>query len=289
MMLKSILPSRKIPDAEFTMLTGAHADEAANGKENYPAVPSNFSRLRGEKSKKSKGKDVNQGVPMEAAFDKLLVSLTLLLRRPSCHCPHTTLGHAQDDLQIPTTLRPKLATMESSVKAAMLKSSQTLSRGSAPQHIPLPPSPGQPHSQHSLRKSHSSQSITSLSSPKKVLLMHDAPRSAGLDDGRGRPFFATHIRTSSLDTPRAGSGTVSSQADGPVRGQSHARGQSVGNGKQSVREKEKSSVSVQKYCGILVGTSTLQLDVETVKKLRLMLRNESARYAAFAAQSDDLL
>ena len=165
--------------------------------------------------------------------------------------------------------------MESSVKAAMLKSSQTLSRGSAPQHIPLPPSPLPPPSPHSLRKSHSSQSITSLSSPKKVLLMHDAPRSAGLDDTRGRPFFATHIRTSSLDTPRTTSSTVSSHSEG----HGHSRGLSMGNGKQTVKEKEKNSVSVARYCSILVGTSTLQIDVETVKKLRLMLRNESARCA----------
>ena len=77
MMLKSILPSRKIPDADFTMVTAAPADEVANGKENYPAVTSNFSRLRGDKSKKSKGKEVNQGIHMEAAFDKLLVSRLL--------------------------------------------------------------------------------------------------------------------------------------------------------------------------------------------------------------------
>lgn len=30
-------------------------------------------------------------------------------------------------------------------------------------------------------------------------------------------------------------------------------------------------------CGILSGSSSTQLDIETVKKLRLLLRNESAR------------
>ena len=45
-----------------------------NGKENYPAIPTNLARLRGDKAKKLKGKEVSQEVPMEQAFDKLLVS-----------------------------------------------------------------------------------------------------------------------------------------------------------------------------------------------------------------------
>ena len=152
--------------------------------------------------------------------------------------------------------------MEPSVKAAMLKSSHTLSRNAAPQHIPLPSSP------HSLRKSHSSQSITSLSSPSKHFLDDTAPRSAGADS-RGRTFFipAGHGRTSSLDTPRAPPNVDSSQSELLGHGQ----------GKHATKEKEKNAASVAKYCGVLTGTSTLQLDLETVKKLRLMLRNESAR------------
>ena len=149
------------------------------------------------------------------------------------------------------------------MKAAMLKSSQTLSRNTAPQHIPLPSSP------HSLRRSHSSQSINSLSSPKKHFLNDDAPRSADAES-RGRPFFAAgHGRTSSLDIPRAASSVGSSHSDG------HS------NGKHSSKEKEKNVTSVAKYCSILTSTSTLQLEVETVKKLRLMLRNESARYVTW--------
>lgn len=70
-MFKSILPSRKLPDTDFTMVT---PDPALNGKENYPAIGTNVSRLRGEKSKKSKGKEVNQSIPTEQAFAKLLVS-----------------------------------------------------------------------------------------------------------------------------------------------------------------------------------------------------------------------
>ncbi|KAJ3557949.1 hypothetical protein NM688_g1197 [Phlebia brevispora] len=79
-MLKSLLPSRKLPDAEFTMLTTG-LDPPVNGKENYPAVGTNVSRLRGEKTKKHKGKEVSQEVPTEQAFDKLLVC--------RIHCPTT--------------------------------------------------------------------------------------------------------------------------------------------------------------------------------------------------------
>lgn len=77
-MLKSLLPSRKLPDAEFTMLTSP-VDPAVNGKENYPMAGTNVSRLRGDKNKKSKGKEVNKDIPTEQAFDKLLVS---------CHISH---------------------------------------------------------------------------------------------------------------------------------------------------------------------------------------------------------
>ena len=36
-------------------------------------------------------------------------------------------------------------------------------------------------------------------------------------------------------------------------------------------------ISPMKFCGILTSTSSTQLDIEVVKKLRLLLRNESAR------------
>ena len=72
-MFKSILPSRKLPDADFTMLTSP-PEPLTHGKENYPAMVNNIARLRGEKVKKSKGKEVSQDVPTEQAFDKLLVS-----------------------------------------------------------------------------------------------------------------------------------------------------------------------------------------------------------------------
>jgi hypothetical protein len=37
------------------------------------------------------------------------------------------------------------------------------------------------------------------------------------------------------------------------------------------------SISPARFCSILTGTSSTQLELETVKKLRLLLRNESAK------------
>lgn len=38
------------------------------------------------------------------------------------------------------------------------------------------------------------------------------------------------------------------------------------------------NLSPTRFCSILQGQSSLHMDVEDIKKLRLMLRNESARY-----------
>jgi hypothetical protein len=47
------------------------------------------------------------------------------------------------------------------------------------------------------------------------------------------------------------------------------------------KEKDKSAAAKNltpaKFFGLLSGTSSTQLEVETVKKLRMLLRNESAR------------
>lgn len=75
-MFKSILPSRKIPDAEFFMVTSP-TSPTEGSKENYPALntTTNTTKSRAEKPKKSKSKDSPvEPVAMEQAFDKLLVS-----------------------------------------------------------------------------------------------------------------------------------------------------------------------------------------------------------------------
>jgi hypothetical protein len=76
-MFKSILPSKKVPDADFFMVTSPTLP-SEGAKENYPALATttNTTKIRAEKPKKSKTKDLPmEPVAMEQAFDKLLVSL----------------------------------------------------------------------------------------------------------------------------------------------------------------------------------------------------------------------
>lgn len=84
-MFKSILPSKRIPDSEFTMLTTG-TESAVNliGKENNPAltvttnVPTR-SRPEKEKTKKNKGKAQNLPVEdVEYEFTRLMVRFSLL-------------------------------------------------------------------------------------------------------------------------------------------------------------------------------------------------------------------
>ncbi|THH29930.1 hypothetical protein EUX98_g4256 [Antrodiella citrinella] len=251
-MFKSILSSRRIPSSEFDMLTSL-GDSDVNGKENYPALATTTNvptaKSRNDKThKKIKGKEpqVVDDVYTEQAFDKLL-----------------------DDLQIPPTLRPKLATMESSVKAAMLKSSKVLA-------VAKPTSP--PRSPRGLRKAYSSESLVSSPRPQHMPLMDDydlfrAPQmSSHALDGTmatssppGRSF-ATHSRGMSMDTRR--DFTTQQKVVIP----------STPPGKSKDKSTKNSTNAPARFCNILTSISSIQLEVETVKKLRLLLRNEPASW-----------
>ncbi|KAI0076019.1 hypothetical protein K474DRAFT_1313687 [Panus rudis PR-1116 ss-1] len=250
-MFKSILPSRRLPATEFTMVTTL-GDSAVNGKENYPALATttNITKPRAEKHKKSKStKDVKDNAPdMEQAFTQLL-----------------------DELQIPPTIRPKLAGMEPSVKAAMLKSSQVIT-------LKGPSSSSPPRTPKGLRKARSSES---LSSPRQqVSPAHDdsdlfrSPNATGnsfeaalVGFSNGQSFVsAGHARGKSLDLRRdvlANQSMVSLVAP---------------SGKPTKAKAGKDTTSPARYCNILLGSSSTQLDVEVVKKLRIMLRNEPASW-----------
>ncbi|KAG9315233.1 hypothetical protein JVU11DRAFT_4367 [Chiua virens] len=140
-MFKSILPSKRLPSTEFTMLTSL--GDISNGKENVPdpvsaAPPKPFKATvhkdrTHEKSKSMRTPQDMWGEPVvtNQAFDRLL-----------------------DDLQIPPTLRPKLANMDATVKAAMLKSSQVLTANPST-------TAGAPTTPRTMRKARSIESITS--------------------------------------------------------------------------------------------------------------------------------
>lgn len=148
--------------------------------------------------------------------------------------------------------------MESSVKAAMLKSSKTIANTQ------------QPPTTRGLRKAHSIESIESPKPPKKSAdygnLYHKAAGRATVnpvpDDVSARP--KSRLRGKSIDVPR--------------RPKSRAGNKSADEG---VKGKAWNSWTPSRFCVILDTTPSATLEVEIIKKLRLHLRNESARYTSF--------
>ena len=135
------------------------------------------------------------------------------------------------------------ATMESTVKAAMLKSSHVMVNQ-------RPASP--PTTPNTIRRTRSSDSL-------------------------GSPSPSLHRRTESSQT--------AGRAAGALFTSGHARGESYNNlrsktptGPPSPTKRSFSkSFSPSAMVSALLGTSSTQLEIETVKKLRLLLRNESAK------------
>ena len=153
--------------------------------------------------------------------------------------------------------------MEPTVKAAMLKSSHVL----IPATTATTPSPTR-----GLRRVQSGSSIsieTPLKGSAAVLDHIHTANSATKPDARGGPSAVTatttainHSRGVSIDVPRrpkSRSGYTTSVAD---LNNSTARGRVY---------------SPVQIVSLLTGKSSLELEVDVVKKLRILLRNEAAR------------
>ena len=147
--------------------------------------------------------------------------------------------------------------MEPSVKAAFLKSSQALA-------VKQPPT-SPPRTPRGLRKAHS---IESISSPRQQTIHasddHDIFRPTRYTDNpfalppsTRQPAFPLGANGRSLentrDAPRTAPLKISKDKSG-----------------------KNSNIAPQRYISILTSISTTTLDVDVVKKLRLLLRNESA-------------
>ena len=154
--------------------------------------------------------------------------------------------------------------MESTVKAAMLKSSHVL----GPTAIATAPAPTR-----GLRRVQSGSSISTESPPRGSAAVLDHPYTANgttKPDARGGSSAVTatttsaihHSRGVSIDIPRrpkSRSGFTTSVTD---LNSSTARGKVL---------------SPVQIVSLLTGKSSLELEVDVVKKLRLLLRNEAAR------------
>lgn len=263
-MFKGILPSKRISTSEFTMVTSL--GDISNGKENLPSdavQPAKPPKAPANKSK-SKTPQNTTGEPQvtSQAFEKLLVSPVLSSTRlSSSH----VLFH-QDELQIPSTLRPKLAGMDASVKAAMLKSSRVL-------NVSIP----QTSSPRTLRKA---RSIESIVSPYSHIGHDGQSRRGGLwgNPLAGKSSVDLHSSEYVQDRSHHGRGT-SLDASGTLgRSQTPA---AIPGDLMANKAKDRSfgkMITPVKFCSTLCSTSSTTLEVDLVKKLRMMLRNESARY-----------
>jgi hypothetical protein len=170
----------------------------------------------------------------------------------------------QDDLQIPSTLRPKLAGMEPAVKAAMLKSSHVL----APATTASAPAPTR-----GLRRVQSGSSIN-IESPKGAAAAvldhrhhHYTAKGATPPDAQGGPSGATATTTTTSANHSRG---VSVDVASPQRPKSRSGFTTA----VAVPGKVYSPLQI---VSLLTGKSSLELEVDVVKKLRLLLRNEAAR------------
>lgn len=138
----------------------------------------------------------------------------------------------------------------------MLKSSKTIGNTQQPQTM------------RGLRKAHSIESLESPKPSKKSVeydnLYHKTAGRATVnpvtDDESTAPMTRSRGRSIDVSRPKSRAGNKSSD-EGKVKDKK------VGN-----------SWTPSRFCTIFDTTPSATLEVETVKKLRLHLRNESARY-----------
>ena len=202
------------------------------------------------------------------------------------HVMNRAFEHMLDELQIPSATRSKLATLDTPVKAAMLKSSHVLNIDGP---LPPPPSIGEPGH---LRKSRSSTSLAESPRPghmRSKSLFNDIPykprpsSSLGtapippLDDVLDRgstPWMKEEFAGSSSSLGRSSSPTPLASASSSMSTGAHPRRSAKDKtAKEKERDKE---LAPGAFASMLNKTTCTTLDVEKLKKLRLMLRNESA-------------
>ncbi|KAH0833232.1 armadillo-type protein [Lanmaoa asiatica] len=228
--------------------------DISNGKENVPDPISVLpAKPHKDKAKQEKFKSPKalqdfsvEPVVTNQAFDKLL-----------------------DDLQIPPTLRPKLVNMDATVKAAMLKSSQVLS-------VNPSTATAVPSTTRTVRKARSIESIASHS-PLSAMESDSQPRRGGLWGSVIAGKSTTNLHTLDSSDKSHGRGASLDAAQTLSRTQASVIPVELVSSKSKERALGKGMTPV-KFCSILASSSSTALDVEVVKKLRLMLRNEAASW-----------
>lgn len=196
-------------------------------------------------------------------------------------------------MQIPSTLRPKLVTLDSPVKAAMLKSSQALNvMGTGPVLAP----PSAPGLNGSLRKSRSSESMPStpprgpsghIHSPSldagslstADVLVPPRPLSANFGTGTsfgtsdGESVQSPISRSGSVEFLPALAADLTDDKEKKAKLNKKDKKNKDKNEKDKIPEKE---LTAEYMSAWLARTKSSDLEVERLKRLRLLLRNEAA-------------
>ncbi len=172
--------------------------------------------------------------------------------------------------------------MDESVKAAMIKSSQTMAISPVVDNM----TPTTPQAK-GVRKAHSTDSMNSPRHPTLASLANDNSDlpypglTASHVSAHNSPYLATppgrlstHTRGMSFDGTRFFSRSQVNLASASSSSNLDlTAGSKLGKEKGALLTK---NLSPTKFCSILTSTSSTVLDVEDLKKLRLLLRNESA-------------
>jgi hypothetical protein len=171
--------------------------------------------------------------------------------------------------------------MDAAVKGSMLKSSQTMALNPPPPHpntLKVTPSPPITPKSKVLRRT---RSIDSISSPKALdSAQYEFPRPPISALAFGTAFPNANVGASSgLSLPNGHARGVSFDAANTSRGQPRPAALIDVNLSKAGKDKAASKhLSPANFYSILASKSSTSLEVDSVKKLRLLLRNESARF-----------
>ncbi|KAF8313675.1 hypothetical protein DL93DRAFT_2058914 [Clavulina sp. PMI_390] len=206
--------------------------------------------------------------PRTSSLSQLEAPIDPALEVFETHALNRAFERLMDELQIPAATRIKMATLEPPVKAAMLKSSHVLNLDA-----PLDPPPPLQQSGH-LRKSHSSTSM--------VDGRPEHSRSSSLGSNAGIPVMDEMLDRANAPWMRdeyasSGSSLGRPSSPGPFNSASSSISSAAQNRQKPLKEKDlDKSITPAAFAQMLQKTVCTQLDVERLKKLRRMLRNESA-------------
>lgn len=205
-------------------------------------------------------------------------------------------------MQIPSTLRPKLITLDSPVKAAMLKSSQNLSllNPAFPTTAPLV-APAPPFATPSLRKARSIESIPASPVPARSGHGHSPsldggpqaalfapPRPLSGNFGTGSSFGSSDSSNFEGGMSRSGSmellaplgqlpnTMVNASTDELIKRKAGKVAKS-NKDKEKTKERQPEKESTpEAMAAWLAATRGTIIDMDRLKRLRLLLRNETA-------------